>query len=214
MALSFSGTTDRLNTASTPITAYPFTLSAWIKPDVNVSGTILALMDTSAQFDRCLIGHGQGVNVSRASLTLRVNGNPQTIQTTTSLSNGVWGLVTGVFASATDRRIYLNAAGSAQSVTSLTCAAFDRIDIANQNTTNLFDGTIAEVAAWNVALTVDEMTQLSLLFSPKQVRPQSLRFYSKLIGRNSPELDIARGLSLTYTGSPAYADHPRIREAD
>ncbi len=72
-----------------------------------------------------------------------------------------------------------------------------------------FDGDIAEVGIWNAALTASEMASLGKRFSPRLIRPQSLKGYWPLTGKYSPEIDLARGNNGTVTGATA-SEHPRV----
>lgn len=211
MARTFDGATTRLATTTTPVTAVPFTLAAWARPDDTISDSILGLRDTSASNDRFYIAHGVGTNPSRAVVGWIVGASPSTIETTTSLANNTWGHICGVFASSTSRTVYLNGGGSASSGASSSPSAFETIQIgANGVGLGLFQGLIAEAAIWNAALTAAEVAILAKGFCPLLVRPESLVFYAPLLGNDSPELDLSGGLSINVTGSPAKAAHPRV----
>lgn len=68
------------------------------------------------------------------------------------------------------------------------------------------NGSIAMVAYWGAALTDDECIALSKGFSPKRIRPQSLRKYLPLV-RDAVELKT--GATVTTNGSPGVTAHPR-----
>ena len=67
------------------------------------------------------------------------------------------------------------------------------------------EGMACSAAIWATALTDDEIKCLAKGFSPRRVRPQSLRFYAPLV-RNVQ--DVIGAIALTDNGSVAY-DHPR-----
>lgn len=71
-----------------------------------------------------------------------------------------------------------------------------------------FDGRVAEVGIWSVALDDAEIAVLAAGYAPPCVRPQSLVFYAPLIR----ELNNYRGPVLSnHSTSPAtVAVHPRI----
>lgn len=71
------------------------------------------------------------------------------------------------------------------------------------------DVDCAEFAYWNRLLSASEDAVLKATGCPLHV-PRGLLAYYPIIGRNSPETDLARGLTLTVTGTPAAAPHPRI----
>ena len=73
-----------------------------------------------------------------------------------------------------------------------------------------FNGNLAEIALWSVALDAGELIALGKYFSPSLVRPQSLIAYYPLIGRASPEPDLTgKTGDATVTNAAAIA-HPRI----
>jgi hypothetical protein len=72
------------------------------------------------------------------------------------------------------------------------------------------NGKVAEVAVWRVDLTADEIASLYRGYSPLLIRPGSLRGYWPLTGRHSPEPDLREQRSLTLSGSPGFADHPKV----
>lgn len=70
-----------------------------------------------------------------------------------------------------------------------------------------FNGTLAEVGIWNVALTADEITSLADGMTCDKVRPQSLVFYAPLV-RNLQ--DVKGGLTITNNNTATVANHPRV----
>ena len=108
--------------------------------------------------------------------------------------------------------IYLNGGNSAAQSASPTVTC-DRCIRGASNLTSpgsYFNGRLAEVGFWTVALTADEVLTLSKGMSPLFVRPQSLVHYWPLRGSYSPEIEVMRAGGLTLTASPAFADHPAI----
>jgi hypothetical protein len=70
-----------------------------------------------------------------------------------------------------------------------------------------FDGRIADVGVWNVALTAAEIASLAKGMACDKVRPQSLVFYAPL-ARNL--IDVRSGFTITNNNSATVANHPRI----
>lgn len=68
-----------------------------------------------------------------------------------------------------------------------------------------FDGRLAEVALYNVALTADEAVALSQGYAPPMVRGRSPFFYDGLRGEPRDEVNGIAG-----TTSAPYIDHPRV----
>ena len=77
-------------------------------------------------------------------------------------------------------------------------------------TTHSPKNTVAECALWNVALTAAEIDALAAGFSPLFIRPGSLVGYWPLGGAYSDYIDPIGSNTLSATGDPAAADHPRI----
>lgn len=150
-------------------------------------------------------------NTGKVSASAANNNVFAEAQSTTSYSANTWHHVCGVFASNTSRTIYLDGAGSATNTTSLTPTLIDIVTIAaarkSGNVDNYLNGSLAEVAIWNAALTEPEAKSLSAGMSPKLVRPQSLVLYVPLI--RSPQ-DQKAALAFTTQGSPTVATHPRV----
>lgn len=133
----------------------------------------------------------------------------------TGLSSGTEYQFVFVWNGTTNMTVYIN--GSSVSVEDWISGA--NRDSINSSTTNFkigavddggyFDGRISEFAIWkNRALGAGEANSLGKRFSPLHY-PQNLVFYSTLVGKNSPEIDIIQGKSGTVTGATAFS-HPRI----
>lgn len=75
--------------------------------------------------------------------------------------------------------------------------------------TNLpsYNGSVAEIGVYSVALIASEIRSLSRGVACRLVRPQSLVFYAPLI-RNL--VDVRGGLSLTNNNAATVAVHPRV----
>ena len=71
----------------------------------------------------------------------------------------------------------------------------------------LFDGRIAELGVWNVALTAAEIASLAKGMACDKVRPQSLSFYA-LLARDL--IDVRGGTTITNNNTATVANHPRI----
>lgn len=68
----------------------------------------------------------------------------------------------------------------------------------------------AELGLWGgVSLTADNASALADGHTPPQVRPDKLIGYWPMLGRNSPEIDVRRGLGFALTGT-SNAVHPRV----
>jgi hypothetical protein len=117
--------------------------------------------------------------------------------------------VAGVEAAATDRRVYLDGTDKGTDATARNplAAAHDRMSIGSDGETvpaDYFDGRIAHVAVWNVALTDQEIRSLAAGANPRRVRPDSLIAYWP-VGGQSPEQDCVGSFNMGLIGAPPQA---------
>ena len=210
MAISFSGSAQSYYSASTPVTAVPLTIACRMnKSSSATQGLIAGVMRNAGS---TFYGFYIYANASAKVTATAANNNVfAEAQSTTSYSASTWHHVCGVFSSNTSRTIYLDGAGSATNTTSLTPTLIDIVTIAAARKSgfvdNYLNGSLAEVAIWNAALTEPEAKSLSAGMSPKLVRPQSLALYLPLI-RSAQDQKAA--LAFTTEGSPTVANHPRV----
>jgi hypothetical protein len=210
MAISFSGSSQSYYSASTPVTAVPLTIACWMnKPATNTAGVIVGTFrNTGSDWYGFYLYASSTAKVNASAANNNVFAEAQS---TTSYSANTWHHVCGVYSSNTSRTIYLDGAGSATNTTSLTPTLIDIVSIAAARKSgfvdNYLNGSLAEVAIWNAALTEPEVKSLSAGMSPKLVRPQSLVLYVPLI--RSPQ-DQKAALAFTTQGSPTVATHPRV----
>jgi hypothetical protein len=68
-----------------------------------------------------------------------------------------------------------------------------------------FNGRLAEVAVWDVALNADEITALARGYRPSLIRPDKLLWYIPLVREIQ---DVRSGLTITNAAT-AVAIHPR-----
>jgi hypothetical protein len=73
-----------------------------------------------------------------------------------------------------------------------------------------FNGRIAECAAWPVVLDDQEIAALAAGWPPHKIRPASLIRYLPVMGRQSPEIDLANGLAYTLNGTASVIEHHRV----
>ena len=140
------------------------------------------------------------------------NGTADNVDTTTGYTANTWHHACAVAASDASRSVYIDGGSKATTTTSISVSGEYRISIgrfSDSSPSVYFSGKIAEAAIWNIALSDAEVALLAKAVSPLMVRPEALIFYTPIIGKYSPEIDLIGGLSLTVTGATA-APHPRI----
>jgi len=213
MARSFTAASSQYAESSTPaITGYPCTLSAWFYANTTHDGQINSNRRVSG-------GYGAIELSVRSTGVIRYylyGGTANTILlSATSYSTGTWTHVCGVSASATDHTLYFNGTsddtdatdpGATFTLAKSIVGRYQSPDGAGE----YFNGLLAEIGTWDVALNASEVAALADGYSPKLVRPLSLTAYWPLMGRFDPERDEFGSFPLTLVNAPTQAAHPRI----
>ncbi len=206
-------TSNYLSCASTPVSAIPLTLACWCNStDATANQRLIAIIDTTDGRDYFMIDLSGATAGDPIRAITASAGTTAIASTSTGYSINTWHSVAGVFASATDRRAFIDGGSKGTNITSLTPAGLDQLRLGvNLNTSEApvspLIGRLAEAAIWNVALTDDEVASHAKGVSPLKIRPQSLVFYSPLI---RDLFDYRAGLTITMNGAVAVADHPRV----
>lgn len=204
-----------LTGSTPPVTDTPYTVSAWYYPILDATNfqNIVSMGDIDTAVDYVTLIFHSGLANDPLRWTMRDVGGTTDINFGTSTLNA-WNHGVGIAASDTSRYLWVNGSKSSESTVSRNPNAFDTIRIAAYATGGgftgkEFDGRIAEVGVWNVALTDDEVGMLYAGFSPLFVRPQSLVFYLPLIRDN--DNDLVGGINLSATNTPTIAEHVSIQ---
>jgi hypothetical protein len=224
MAYSFTASSTQYlsvaDTAALDITG-AITLAAWIK-STGTYGTvgkgIVAKYETGTNQRSYAM---QLDSSGRVNAAFGSNGTPSGVRNirgqTASGTN--WRHVAATFVpSTTTNAIYLD--GVSESVTVNSAGTVSSIFSGSANlwlglvsTTSTasvdtyFDGLIAEVGIWNVALTAEEVASLADGMTCDKVRPQSLVFYAPLV---RDLVDVKGGLTITNNNTATVANHPRV----
>lgn len=192
---------------SAVVTDYPVSMACWANADT------LATNQTAIDLGSTLSTNGQRVfmNASGVNAESTQSAGTRTATTSAAPSTGTWHHIAGVFASSTDRRAFLDGGNKGTSTDSRTWSAdIDRTIIAARIRSGAvaqgFDGKLAEIAIWNVALSDDDVASLAKGFRPTLIRPDRIVMYASLI---SNVFDYVGGNTLTLTGTANVAVHPR-----
>jgi len=206
--------TEYLSRAA-PVTAPPWSVSI----NFNVASY-------SAGFGRTLIDWTRPANPNQyvmawinggtGAMTLSKDGSDADYVTTTTgvVSKNVWHNIVLVMSSWSSFKLYLDGGSPATisdstgtfTSTHLHIGAYDH----GAGITLPFDGALAEVGHWNVALTASDVATLGALRSPLFV-PRGLVAYWPLGGvydADDGDHDIVGGYALTPYNTPTTADHP------
>lgn len=156
-ALSFNGSNQRV-TMSTPVTAAPLTITAWIKPSTLSSGVPVAILDNASTWN--------GFYISLSSGNINCHSASNNVFSTSSMTGTVseWQFVSCVMASTTSRTVYVNGvAGTTNTTSSSPAATPDNLSVGaavRDTADNFFAGSVDEVRVYNVALTAAQIQAL------------------------------------------------------
>ena len=201
------------DSAFAPIqTAFPCTLSAWVKlTEINSSHTntgtthaALAIWGfTNNNFIMIGVGGTNGAFASKGSAgaeTARASSGA-------GFANDVWIHLCGVFTSSTSMAIYEDGTSVGSSSTSGTPTFSSNegmVFIGAANTVAApFAGLVAHCAMWNVALNASEIAALARGMSPVRIRPSGLKGYWPLISTVVPSTGVGNQHSIWQAGAAA-----------
>lgn len=219
MAYSFNGTNQCITTPNAPVLSEPLTIAAWFYPTRNTARTVIAsIADTAGATTAAffaLVEDGTKTGDPICATKHRGTATSPTDSDATSTSGFTinnWHHGCAVFTSNTSRTIYLNGGSSATDTTNIPIDgnAVDKSGIAclaRAANTAFFQGRVAEVGIWNVALTAAEIASLSKGMTCDKVRPQSLVFYTPL---TRDLINVKGGLTITNNNGATVANHPRV----
>lgn len=206
---NFDGSTQYFTVATAMVTGDPFTVCAWFRTEQNTTLRYIwqvGVSTTTANqyylyYDGTAANDPAAFGARAASSSNVLSGGSSTLNT--------WYVACGQEVTETNRNAYLNNQGNATpSTTSRVPAGMNQTRIAQRATStplaaDIFDGDIAHVTIWNVALSVTtEMQALANGVNPTCIRPLSIVSYVPLWGIHDPEIDARVGRSWTATGSP------------
>jgi hypothetical protein len=211
MSRDLDGATQFLQVDSTPITAQPLSISCWVRPDSAAPGNdqvAVFIGDKDAADNYWFLG--MKAATGEAIYNARSGGAAQAESSTTMGAN-VWSHLCSVEAANNDRAVFLNGAGKGTDATVVVPAGADRVSVgqAGDSTPSLlWDGEVAHVAIWDVALSDGEVASLAAGVSPLQISSDNLVGYWPINGRPI-EPDILSSVhALVLTGAPPAGEEP------
>ncbi len=210
MAILFNNAADIILRAVAPITATPLTLAGWVRMTNHSDGVaheIFGLLEGTGDIDgfRIVIaatGAARAVHRSSTTSSFSTFGS--------SVPDEAWHHVAGVFSANNSRTVYFDGVAGTAQTTNRGTPSTARTLIGAEDSSGSPGGNLghelAELAAWSVVLTADEIVALSKGISPKLVRRTSLKFYNPLARDLTEEYD---STAWTSTNS-GVVGHPRI----
>lgn len=159
--MCFNGTTQYIQRATNLVTAYPFTMSTWMKSNTTVGLHGVMSFARSNATNRMR-------NIEHNGATIRQNAQNTTATYTnaaTALNTSNWFLVTAVFNSNTDRTIYVNGVLDWTSTANETYSSNNnnRLNIgrfADRSPSNYFDWCVDDIRFYSTALTSGQIYNL------------------------------------------------------
>jgi len=158
-AYAFDGGDDCILLA-TPLTGFPFTVNAWVKTSDADGGAVWSLGFTGSDGRYYFLGVREGQACLVAS-----NAGSSTLSAGAGVADGRWHMLTAVFASETDRRLYVDGAraGSADEPVTYygraTSMAVGRLE--RHTPSHYFGGAIDDVRIYARELSDDEIAALT-----------------------------------------------------
>lgn len=193
-----TGTPIQLNTS--PITKYPFTISAWLYRSSGFGSLRDYVISTAAGATR------MGLAVQGTGEPRFVVGNTN-ITATSAIGTDTWFHVVAVASSATSRALWVNGVKDGTSTTSVAYVAQTTFTIGGTSAGVAIGGRVAEVATWDRVLADDEIIALSKGF-PANRFMQDITLYMPLIRDIVDHVGIA-DLSAKVDGDSTVQIHPR-----
>ncbi len=174
MAWFSSGFGEGFQASITPFSDYPITVVAWVKLTSTGNRCIYSQFTAGASHDAFTLNTVTSTNVLRVRCGAFDGGPADTVN---ALTIGEWSLCVGIAASATSRKVVLNAdfANEGTDTASFSWPSTDTTSIGNGPTIiDNFNGTWGIVFVYAAALTDSEITALNLGLHPSRIRPDKI----------------------------------------
>lgn len=133
------------------ITAYPFTIEAWVKTTATADSTVGSFVVNTTNNQMFALR----VDASGYAYTYARNTSGVLAESTTAVNDGDWHHIVAVFAASNDRTIYVDGYAEDTHTAAVTLPAINRFSIGRMGDTSpgsYFNGTVDEVAVYDTAL--------------------------------------------------------------
>ena len=188
------------------ITTTPFTMACWMYPtDITSAGVVTSVTDNGTDIHMLQPTGSIGGDPVRAG---SYDGSWSVAATSTGYTATTWQHVAGVFTNSTSRAAFLDGGGKGTATGSQDPSGMLEFLVGSHKTTggSYFDGKIAHVAIWDIALSDAEVAQLAAGALPTAIQSGNLVGYWKLI-ENGTKTTGTR--DLTAYNSPTFdSDDP------
>lgn len=222
MSLVLDNADDYAVTTTPPVTATPLTIAAWVNP--NSVGTL----DGIVHIGDAALGTVTQCFLLRMDASGQVNfyaadtaGNSAiTTNTTATMTASAWNHAVGISTSAASRRSVLNGnwaesgtnttGRTPTGVTDLTLGVFPN----GGSPSNEWNGYIAHVAVWDIALSQAEVEALAGGANPLTIQNANLVAYWPMTNSGAVGEDVIGANTLTLSGNTAYSsENPTVDAA-
>ena len=166
---SFDGVNDSISTASMPVSAYPFTVNAWVRvlSTVSVNGDPFNFSDNSTS-NKYMRVQFRTSSSNTFRIVWRLGGAviASSDSTTTGFNDNSWHMLTFVATSDTDKKLYIDGNSTPQcslTTSSVFDSSSDKMTLGRLTasvSSNPFTGNVDEVGVWDVALSTTEISEL------------------------------------------------------
>ena len=210
-----AASSQNASVASTPMSTTPCTMACWFKKTTDQASTAYLISINESAATNAELALRITTSPHNLVATARASGSSVVVNSSSGTSADVWYHGAAVFASSTSRTVYLNATGNS-ATDGANATGLGIVTVGSNNRASspgaYFDGAMAHVAIWNVALSSAEIAQLynsGIGLDPRSVRPDKLAAYWPLLN-NDGDQDYWGNFHLTASGSPTYAQHPPV----
>jgi hypothetical protein len=210
MAYHFNGATHQIIRSDAVVQTWPLTMHGRVRLPNSDSNEhfILALLESGTERGFYLRTAFTG-GTQKARMASRDASTNSAATSTTSLTVGTWHSVVGSVTSATLREVWIDNAGSANSIVSVSPGTLAKTSIGANDAGGTLsanvDHELADIALWSAILGADDRAALAAGVSPALVRPDALELYVPLIRGGQDR----RGGEFTINNATV-ADHPRV----
>jgi hypothetical protein len=212
-AIFVAGDTSDYLSAAPPVTAYPVTISVWFKTsNLTDHQAMVTIGDTGGgdDFWECAC---VGDDNLRYDLRGTGGGVPSNVvDTTAGFTGGTWNHCMVRSSASDNHKIFLNGANAATMTSDILIQSIDILAIgvlARNSNSRWFDGKLAEVSVWDVALSDADAVTLAGGAVASAVSGADCQFYADL---RSNAVDLIAAATITNNGSVAFdsGDHPPV----
>ena len=210
MTRSFvAASSQYLEVAAAPVTAAPFTLSAWVKIAANVAEakTVLAI----SQDDTGDICQLYAIQLEGGAWTEQDGVSSADMRSGTQLTLNAWQHLAVRYTTSSSRSLWVNGVQRDTDVVTIAPAGLNTLSVGRKNVDgdgDYMDGLIAEVAVWDVALAGADIADLASGTSPMALATLPVRYWR--LKDNGDLTDLVAASVLTNSGSTWSADHPTV----